>query len=147
MKLELKDAKALTAEAQARAKEIGKPVTVTVVDSAGFTVLAERMDNGRPLTTMISLSKAYTAAIMERPSHMLKAWCKSQPEYFYQVSRMGHQPIVATEGGMTLKKGGTILGGLGVAGGTGEEDGEIALAALQACGYDLDFDEWSKIRG
>ena len=54
---------------------------------------------------------------------------------------MGHHPIVATDGGLTIKKNGQILGGLGVAGGTGEDDQEIAVAALRACEFDLEFSD------
>jgi len=147
MNIRLNEAKAIVAAAQAKAMEVGKPVTVVVVDSGGFAVASERMDGARPLTPSIAIAKAYTAAIMQRPSHMLKGWCKSQPEFFAQVSRMGHQPIVATDGGLTIKKNGEILGGVGVSGGTGEEDQEIAIAALRACGYELDFAEWNPVRG
>ena len=145
MNVTLQDAKALVAAAQAKAREVGKPISVTVVDSGGFTVLTERMEGGRPLTPSIALAKAYTAAIMQRPASMLKTWCQGQPEFFSQVSRMGHQPIVAADGGLTLKKNGEIVGGLGVAGGSGEEDEEIALAALKACGYETNFAEWARI--
>lgn len=146
MTIGLTEAKALIAAAQAKAVEAGRPITVVVVDTGGFSVASERMDGARPLTPSIAIAKAYTAAIMQRPSHMLKGWCKSQPEFFAQVSRMGHQPIVATDGGLTIKKNGEILGGLGIAGGTGEEDQLIAIEALRACAYDLEFAEWNPVQ-
>jgi uncharacterized protein GlcG (DUF336 family) len=145
MSIRLADAKALVAAAQRKAIEVGKPVTIVVVDSGGFSVVSERMDGARPLTPSIAIAKAYTAAVMQRPTKMLKGWCDSQPSFFAQVSRMGHHPIVATDGG-TIKKGGDILGGLGVAGGTGDDDQEIAMAALRDCGFELDFAEWNSIR-
>jgi len=55
---------------------------------------------------------------------------------------MGAHPIVATEGGVTIKRDGEILGGLGVAGGTGDEDQEIADEVLAALGYELEFQAW-----
>ena len=146
MSIGLNEAKAIVAAAQAKAMEVGKPVTVVVVDSGGFSVASERMDGARPLTPSIAIAKAYTAAIMQRPSHMLMAWSESQPNYFAQVSRMGHQPIVATGGGLTIKKDGRILGGVGVAGGTAEDDQEIAVAALRSCGFELDFAEWNPVK-
>jgi uncharacterized protein GlcG (DUF336 family) len=146
MSLQLADAKALVAAAQRKAIEVGKPVTIVVVDSGGFSIASERMDGARPLTPSIAIAKAYTAAVMQRPTKMLKGWCDSQPSFFAQVSRMGHHPIVATDGGVTIKKGGDIVGGLGVAGGTGDDDQEIAMAALRDCGFELDFAEWNSIR-
>jgi uncharacterized protein GlcG (DUF336 family) len=142
----LAEAKAIVAAAQRKAVEVGKPVTVVVVDSGGFSVASERMDGARPLTPSIAIAKAYTAAVMQRPTKMLKGWADSQPGFFAQVSRMGHQPIVATDGGLTIKKGGHVLGGLGVAGGTGEDDQEIAVAALKACGFELEFAEWNPVQ-
>ena len=146
MSIGLTEAKALIVAAQRKAAEVGKPVTVVVVDSGGFSVAGERMDGARPLTPSIALAKAYTAAVMQRPTKMLKGWADSQPAFFSQVSRMGHQPIVATDGGLTLKKNGQLLGGVGVAGGTGEDDQEIAVAALRACGFELDFAEWNPVQ-
>jgi uncharacterized protein GlcG (DUF336 family) len=142
----LAEAKAIIAAAQRKAVDVGKPVTVVVVDSGGFAVASERMDGARPLTPSIAIAKAYTAAIMQRPTRMLKGWCDSQPEFFSQVSRMGHHPIVATDGGLTIKKNGQILGGVGVAGGTGEDDQEIAVAALRECAFDLEFAEWNPVQ-
>ena len=142
----LEQAKIIIAAAQAQAIEINKPITVTVVDAGGFIVATERMDGARPLTPSISASKAYTAAVMQRPTIMLRHWCKSQPEFFAQVSTMGHLPIVATEGGVTLRRDGIIMGGVGISGGTGDEDQHICEKALAETGYDLNFAEWNNIR-
>ena len=146
MSIDLSQAKAIIAAAHQKAVEVGKPITVVVVDSGGFPVASERMDGARPLTTSIATAKAYTAAVMQRPTRMLKGWADSQPTFFSQVSRMGHHPIVATDGGLTIKKNGQIIGGVGVAGGTGEDDQDIAVAALLACDYELDFAEWNSVK-
>ena len=146
MSVGLTEAKAIIAAAQRKAVEVGKPVTVVVVDSGGFPIASERMDGARPLTPSIATAKAYTAAVMQRPTRMLKGWADSQPIFFSQVSRMGHHPIVATDGGLTVKKNGQVLGGVGVAGGTGEDDQEIAVAALRECGFELEFAEWNPVQ-
>lgn len=144
--LTLEAARELIATAQKKAERFGKPMTVYVVDAGGFPLAMDRMDGARPMTPYIALSKAYTAAVMQRPTHMLKNWADGQPGFFAQVSTMGHQPIVATEGGLTLARGGVILGGLGLSGGFGHEDEEIAVETLEALGYDTNFAEWNKIR-
>jgi uncharacterized protein GlcG (DUF336 family) len=145
--LTLDTARELVRVAQDRARVVNKPVCIAVVDTGGFLVALERMDGARPLTPSIALAKGYTAAVMQRPGKMLKAWAESQPGFFAQVSRMGHQPIVATEGSVTIKKNGVLLGGLGVAGGTGDEDQKICEEALAASGYDTTFPEWNVIAG
>ena len=141
----LADAKALVAAAQKRAAELDKPITVAVVDSGGFVVLIERMEGARPLTPQIATAKAYTAAVMQRPTRMLKGWADSEPVFFSQVARMGHHPIVATGGGFALKRDGAIVGGIGISGGTGEEDETLADGAVTDCGYETDFSAFNRI--
>jgi len=135
----LQDAKQIVAAAQKHAERIGKPLTVVVTDITGFPVLVERMDGARPLQTEIATAKAYTGAIMQRPGTMLKGWESSEPGVFGQVSRMGHKPVIAAHGALPVKKDGTVVGGIGVSGGSGEEDEAVAQASLDDTGYELDF--------
>jgi uncharacterized protein GlcG (DUF336 family) len=146
MTISLAEARELIGVAQRKAIAIKKPITVVVVDSGGFVVSIDRMDGARPLQPSIATAKAYTAAIMQRHSNMLKEWCESQPHFFAQVSSMGHHPIVATGGGMTLRKNGILMGGLGIAGGTGEEDQLIAEETLQEAGYELKFEQFNSLK-
>ena len=134
MSLMLKTAERLIAASEEKAREFGINVTTAVVDDAGFLVLMRRMDGTRPMTTHIAHSKAYTAAIMKRPARDLLHWCESEPVYFGQVARMGHHPIVATQGGMPVRPASEIVGGIGVSGGTPEQDQTCCEAALLAIG-------------
>ncbi|MFJ8979310.1 heme-binding protein [Streptomyces sp. NPDC102282] len=130
--------------AHERAQELGKAVSVAVVDAGGFPVAIRRPDGARPLTPDIARAKAYTAAVMQRPGRMLKKWQESQPVFFAQLSQLpgAAMPILATEGSMTIKKDGEIIGGLGIAGGTADEDQAIADDVLKSLGYELEFDAW-----
>jgi uncharacterized protein GlcG (DUF336 family) len=132
MSLLLKVAERLIAASEAKAQELGCNVTTAVVDDAGFIVLMRRMDGTRPLTTHIAHAKAYTGAIMKRPAKDLIHWAEGEPVYFNSVAQMGHQPIVATYGGMPVRPGSEIIGGIGVSGGTPEQDQQCAEAALAA---------------
>ncbi|MER6674052.1 heme-binding protein [Streptomyces sp. NPDC000983] len=142
--LTLAAAEEILAAAQERAQEIGKAVSVAVVDAGGFPVAIRRPDGARPLTPDIARAKAYTAAIMQRPGTMLKKWQESQPVFFSQLSQLpgAAMPIMATEGSVTIKKDGEIIGGLGIAGGTAAEDQKIAEAVLESLGYELEFAAW-----
>src|ERR1700744_5894699 len=143
MTLPFADARKLVEDARAQALELGKALSIAVVDYGGFVVLSERMDGARPMTPSIALSKAYSAAVMQRPTTMLENWRDSDPVFFTQVGRMGQQPIVATKGGYTLKRDGEIVGGFGVSGGSPDEDQKICEDVLKAAGFDLDFPEWA----
>ena len=62
MTLPFSDARALVDGVRAQALELGKALSIAVVDYGGFVVLIERMDGARPMTPDIALSKAYSAA-------------------------------------------------------------------------------------
>ncbi|MGW1782422.1 GlcG/HbpS family heme-binding protein [Streptomyces sp. NPDC002143] len=135
--------------AHKRAQAIGKAVSVAVVDAGGFPIAIRRADGARPLTPDIARAKAYTAAVMQRPGKMLKKWQESQPVFFAQLSQLpgAALPIMATEGSMTIKKDGEIIGGLGIAGGTADEDQRIADEVLESLGYELEFAAWGVTGG
>ena len=146
MTVAFEQARGLADAARAQAQAIGKALSIAVVDYGGFIVLVERMDGARPMTPSIALSKAYSAAVMQRPTSMLENWRNSDPVFFTQVGRMGQHPIVATKGGYTLKRGGEIVGGLGISGGSPDEDQKICEDVLRSAGFDLDFPEWAGSR-
>jgi len=142
VRVELAEARGLVDAANAAAAAIGKVISVAVVDAGGYLVTLDRMDGARPLTPSIALAKAYTAAVMQRPSAMLRGWSESDPVFFSQVARMGHQPVVATPGGYTLKRDGVFLGGIGVSGGSPAEDQQICEDVVRAAGFATEFPEW-----
>jgi uncharacterized protein GlcG (DUF336 family) len=146
MTLPFSQARALADDARAAGLELGKALSIAVVDYGGFIVLIERMDDARPMTADIALSKAYSAAVMQRPTEMLENWRNSDPVFFTQVGRMGHRPIVATKGGYTLKRDGEIVGGFGISGGSPDEDQKIVLEAVRAAGFETDFAAWAGAR-
>ncbi|MEY9212131.1 heme-binding protein [Thermobifida halotolerans] len=142
MKLTLADAEEIVEAALKSGQRIGRAFSVAVVDSGGFVVLIKRSDGARPLTPSIATAKAYTAAVMQRPGKLLKPWAESNPGFFAQLSTMGTHPIIASDGGVTIKRDGEILGGLGISGGTSEEDQQICDEVLEALGYELQFQAW-----
>jgi uncharacterized protein GlcG (DUF336 family) len=144
--IEFAAARTLVDDAREHALELGKALSIAVVDYGGFVVLVERMDGARPMTPSIALSKAYSAAVMQRPTYMLEGWRDADPVFFTQVGRMGQHPIVATMGGYTLKRDGAIVGGVGISGGSPAEDQKIAEAIVQASGFETDFPAWAGAR-
>ncbi|MDH6696504.1 heme-binding protein [Streptomyces griseoviridis] len=148
-RLTLAAADAIADAAHQRARGIGKAVSVAVVDAGGFPVLIRRPEGARPLTPDIARAKAYTAAVMQRPGTMLRKWQESQPVFFAQLSQLpgAALPIMATEGSVTIKRDGEVIGGLGIAGGTADEDQKIAEDVLASLGYELEFAAWGVTGG
>ena len=54
------------------------------------------------------------------------ALCAQPGGTFYGVDKLDGGKIVIFGGGIPLKSGNTIIGGLGISGGTGEEDHSLA---------------------
>ena len=148
MNLSLAEVRALVDSAHRHAGQLGKALSIAVVDAGGFVVVIERMDGARPMTPSIALAKAYSAAVMQRPTQMLKEWSDSDPVFFSQVARMGQHPIVATKGGYTLKRDDEFLGGVGVAGGSADDDQTICELIVNEAGFSTEFAAWAgHVRG
>jgi uncharacterized protein GlcG (DUF336 family) len=146
MRVESETADQIIQIAKREGAALGKALSIAVVDVGGYIVAINRADGARPLTPSIALSKAYSAAVMQRPTMMLEPWAESDPVFFSQVGRLGWQPIVATKGGITLRKDGVFLGGIGISGGTADEDQTIAEVIIAEIGFDSDFAAWAGAR-
>ena len=115
-----------TAHTQAKALDIA--VTAVVVDESGRLVALGRMDRARPITVDIATNKAFTAASFQQPTSELtgsagQAWFQS-----LVVSSNGR--ITAGGGALPIIEGNNIVGAIGVAGGSDEQDQRCAEAAL-----------------
>ena len=73
----------------------------------------------------VAMKKAYTAVAVKMSTMELSKI--AQPGgTFYGVDKLDGGKIVIFGGGIPLKSGNTIIGGLGISGGTGEEDHSLA---------------------
>jgi uncharacterized protein GlcG (DUF336 family) len=126
----LKRAKALTERVEAEAAKAKVPVAVCIVDVHGNLVLQHRM-NGAPLFSLeISERKAYTSALVRmRTADLLALVQPGQPLYVLPTVAGGR--FCPMGGGIPLTENGEVFAGVGVSGGTAEQDVAIVEAALQ----------------
>ena len=126
----LKRAKALTERVEAEATKAKVPVAVCIVDVHGNLVLQHRM-NGAPLFSLeISERKAYTSALVRmRTADLLALVQPGQPLYVLPAVAGGR--FCPMGGGIPLTEDGEVFAGVGVSGGTAEQDVAIVEAALQ----------------
>jgi|TARA_B110000503_G_scaffold122312_1_gene186771 glc operon protein GlcG len=109
---------------------ISVPVSVTVVDPALGLVAYVRADGTPPHSIETSRRKANTAASTRRPS----GWMQGD---FAVALPLGTGNLLTNiRGGVPISFGGIFVGGLGIAGGTPDQDIEIATAVLAAIGAD-----------
>ena len=126
----LRRAKALTERVEAEATKAKVPVAVCIVDVHGNLVLQHRM-NGAPLFSLeISESKAYTSALVRMRTADLLALV--QPgQALYVLPTVAGGRFCPMGGGVPLTEDGEVFAGVGVSGGTAEQDVAIVEAALQ----------------
>src|SRR6266567_9527844 len=113
--------------AQAKARELGTPMTATVVDDAGRLVLSARGDGAGFFTPETSRAKAVAAAAFKRSTKEL-AEMVAQGGFWGIVPTILQGQALPTLGGAPVLRGGKVIGGIGCGGGTGAQDQECADA-------------------
>jgi uncharacterized protein GlcG (DUF336 family) len=120
----------LIAAVRKKAKEISVPMVIAVVDVGGNLIAQQRMDNALLVSIDISLNKAYTAVAVKMPTHELAS--ASQPgQPLFGIHNADGGRIVIFGGGFPLKQQGEIIGGIGVSGGSVEDDILCAMAGVE----------------
>ncbi len=118
----------------AEAEKIGLEVAVAVTDAAGYLVTFERSDGARFLSVEVATDKAWTASSFGIATHVWNAYVTGDPK----VAQLAHRPrLVAVGGGYPIMESGKLVGGIGVSGGSYQEDQDIAETALKALGFEL----------
>ena len=117
--------------AQDKAKALGTPMTVTVVDEAGRLVLSARGDGTGFFTPETSRAKAVAAAAFKRPTKEL-ADLVAQGGFWALVPTVLQGQALPTLGGTPIVSGGQVIGGIGCGGGTGLQDQECSDAGAGA---------------
>lgn len=127
----LADARRVIAAAEKKAQEIGRPMNIAVVDEGGNLVAHVRMDRAWIGSVDISINKAWTARAFDIATKDLAEHSQSDGQFFgIHVSNHGRVMIFA--GGIPLKRGGQVVGGIGVSGGMGKQDQAVAEAGAEA---------------
>lgn len=129
----LNDARAIIAAAEKKAEEIGQPMNIAVADAGGNLIAHVRMDNAWLGSIDISIKKAWTSRAFDITTKDLAGNSQSGDQFFgIHASNNGKVMIFA--GGIPLKKDGKVVGGIGVSGGSGEQDHAVAEAGAKAYG-------------
>jgi uncharacterized protein GlcG (DUF336 family) len=127
----LEDARQVIKAAEKEADAQGQPMNIAVVDAGGNLVAHVRMDGAWLGSVDISINKAWTARAFDISTKDLGD--NSQPgKQFYGIHASNGGRVMIFAGGIPLKRGGKVVGGLGVSGGTGKQDQAVAEAGAAA---------------
>ena len=109
-----------------KAKAMGQPQCITIVDDGGNLLAFVRMDGGKYLSIDSSLKKAMTAASLRVPTGGMPA----DVELKLGLATKGKSTNL--KGGVPIVVDGHVIGAVGVGSGTGEQDLEVAKAGIAA---------------
>ena len=127
MTLEL--SKKLIEKIEEEAKKRGKKAVIAVCGPDGNPIAVHVMDGAFLVSFDVAVRKAYTAVAFKMSTMELSKL--AQPgQTFYGLESLDGGKIVIFGGGVPLVYQGNIIGGLGISGGTGEEDHSLAEYAL-----------------
>ncbi|WP_058911294.1 two-domain cob(I)yrinic acid a,c-diamide adenosyltransferase PduO [Entomohabitans teleogrylli] len=129
--LNFHDTHTLMKHAMQAALELQVPVVISVVDDRGLPVMTYRMPDTLLVSNSLAPKKAWTAVAMKAPTHTLSDIV--QPgQALAGLEAMMNGDVVTFGGGYPLWRHGRIIGGLGISGGSVEQDMHIAQAAIEA---------------
>src|SRR6202171_6276374 len=127
----LNEARRVIAAAEKKAAEIRQPMNIAVCDEGGNLVFHVRMDGAWIGSIDISINKAYTSRAFDISTKDLAQYSQSGGQFF-GIHVSNHGRVMVFAGGFPLTRGGKVVGGVGVSGGSGEQDHAVAEAGAKA---------------
>ena len=122
-------AKKVAAAALAEARANNWAMAAAIVDPGGILVYFEKIDDTQHASARIAIDKARSAAMFKRPT---KTFQDSVEKGGIGLRVMTLRGAIPVDGGVPLLVDGKIVGGLGISGGTAEQDGQCCKAATDA---------------
>jgi glc operon protein GlcG len=135
IQLNLAGAEKILAAAKRKAAMMKLKVNIALVDEGGHLLAFARMDGARPASGTTALVKAVSAATFRQETGTLPL--KGEPDLLLNLSLQnaalaGGGKITTLKGGVPVVIESQVVGAVGVGGGTGEQDAEIAKAGITA---------------
>ena len=121
----------LTRSAVARAEALQVPVVVSIVDANGTETVTWRMPDALLVSSELAPKKAWTAVAMKTATHELATTVQPGAALYGLESHLQGK-VVTFGGGYPLWRDGQLIAGLGISGGSVEQDMAIAQAAMAA---------------
>lgn len=133
--LNLAGADRIIAAAKQRASEKGWKMNIAVVDDGGHLLAFARMDGARPASASTAMTKAVTAATFRQETGPSPVG--GDPDVLLSLSLQNAASasggkITTLKGGVPIVVEGQIIGAVGIGGGSGEQDAEVAKAGIQS---------------
>jgi glc operon protein GlcG len=135
VRLNLAGAELVVSAAKDKAAVMKVNVNIAVVDDGGHLLAFARMDNARPASASTAITKAIAAATTRQATGPIRRG-EAEPDLLLNLSLQnaataGGGKMTSLLGGVPIVVDGQIIGAVGVGGGTGEQDAEVAKTAIE----------------
>lgn len=118
-------AKKIAAAAEAEAKKLNLNDAIAIVEPNGTLVYLQKMDGTQYSGSNVAIDKATSAAIYRRPTAAFDAGLRAGATYLLTLRGMNAVP-----GGIPIVVNGKLIGGIGISGGSGPQDVQVAEAGV-----------------
>jgi glc operon protein GlcG len=134
VQLNLAGAERVLESARKKAAALGLKCNIAIVDDGGHLLAFARMDGARPASAATAMTKAVSAATFRQETGPLPA--RGEPDLLLSLSLQNAAAasggkITTLKGGVPIVVDGQVVGAIGVGGGTGEQDVEVAKTGIQ----------------
>jgi uncharacterized protein GlcG (DUF336 family) len=126
-------AKKIAAAAESEAAKNNLTSVIVVLDDGGNLIYLEKMDNTQIGSIEVATEKARTAVYFKRSSKSYEDRVAGGDNKLLKIPN-----IMPVEGGLPLIVDGVLVGSVGVSGGTSQQDGVVAQAAVNAFNASLE---------
>jgi uncharacterized protein GlcG (DUF336 family) len=121
---------ALLTAAVAEAEAMAVPQCIVIVDASGEVLASLRMTGAKFLSLRSATAKARTAASTGAASRAVPEAAQAR------LAAATGGAVTGLPGGLPIRMNGDLVGGIGIGSGTGDQDEQVARAALAAIGAD-----------
>jgi glc operon protein GlcG len=137
VRLSLAGAQQIIEGAIRKAEEMKLKMNIAVVDDGGHPLCFARMDGARPASAYTANTKAITAATFRQATGPVMPPGASAPDVLLNLSLQNAAAasggkVTTLFGGVPVVVEGQVIGGVGVGGGSGEQDATVARAGVES---------------
>jgi len=132
MHITLDTARDMIRAGMGEAQRLGNACSIVIVDENGWLVAAERMEDALIPTLDIARDKAWTAFAFKMPSSEIGRFGNPSAANAGFNTANWNDRLTTIGGGLPIKVGNSVIGGVGVSGGTEKEDVAVCQTAIKA---------------
>ena len=131
-KLTYEGAVAISEAAAKKAAEMKLPICIAVVDDGGHLLSFSRINDAKPSSVLVAITKARSAALRRAATGPLPSTENTSVLLSLGMPLASDFNLTCVRGGLPIIWEGVVIGGVGISAGTEAQDEEVAQAGLAA---------------